>query len=926
MTRIRLKGASLLAAAVALGIGLAPAAAMASSYVARARAALAKGDLATAQIELRNAVRDNPRDGEARFLLAQVELEKGNPAAAETQAKAARERGYDERQVVPLLAQSILSQNHPDELLKTLTPTGKDKVVDSEIEVARGTAYLTLNQPKRGGAALAKAEALDPANAIAWFTDARLALGQGNLVAAKAKLARGLAAAPKSVRGRTLQAQIMAIEKNVPGALKLLGDVIKERPPALPARLLRANLLIAQGDFAAARKDDKVVLEVLPGNAEAMFLAAVLYHQEGKNELADQVLDRLQPMFVNLTKGWFLQAAVKDSLGQEEAAAAAARRYVGQSPDDLNGAKLLAEIEFKLHHPERAIPALARLVADKRADAQTYDMLGRAYAAVGDPTEAAKQFRQAALLAPTDVGVKTQLASTLLESGDPNQAVTALSEALALAPKQAQVGEALFLAALKTGDLAKAGDALKKVQAAQGETPVVRNLEGLLQLAHLQLPEAKATFAAIVKTTPDFTPARINLARTLAMQGDQAGYRATLQAILDKNPGSEPSLTLLTNALLGQQDLHGAEALLEKAHAAQPKSIPLVLQLGDLYIRDKEPQKALALVQQMSPDALPGPALLGLQAAAQLALNQPQSAETSLSALLTAEPHALVARRELAALKLKSGDYATARDLIKAGIGLTPNNYQLYVDYALIDFKQNGLDAALATARRLRDQDQGFALLQALPGDVALAAGNLAQAEKEFRDAYSIGPTLLLAARIAGVEERQGKPDAAEKTLQDWVTAHPGDLQALRLLSGVQIARKQYAAAKISLGLILAKVPHDGATLNNLAWIEQKLGDAKAARTFAEQAYLLAPGAQTADTLGWIMTTGGDAARGVILLRQAHSGSADPRIAYHFAVALNDTGARAQAIPLLKQVAATKGDFHEKAEAQAMLSRLTKGS
>ncbi|MGC8476271.1 MAG: XrtA/PEP-CTERM system TPR-repeat protein PrsT [Acetobacteraceae bacterium] len=925
MTRTRLLSATLIAASVALGVGLAPPA-HAANYIPRAEAAMAKGDLETAQIELRNAVRADPQSGLARYLLARVELEKGNPAAAETQAEAARKRGYNPRLVIPLLAQSILSQNRPQALLDKLKANGKDKSVDSDIEVARGSAYLTLTELAKAKAAFARAEALDPSNSVAWFTDARLTLAEGKVDAAKQKLMRGLAAAPQSVRGRTLQAQIMAIQHDIPGALKLLGTVIAQRPPALPARLLRANLLIAQGKFGPATADVAFVLHVLPGNAEAMFLEAVLMHQSGKNQEADQVLDRLQPMFRTLVKGWFLQAAVKDSLGQEEAAAASARHYVAQVPDDPNGAKLLASIEFKLHHPERAIPPLARLVADHRADAQVYDMLGRAYAAVGDPAQASKEFEQAAKRAPKDVGVRTQLASTLLQSGHADAAVSELDQALALAPKQPQVGEALFLAALKTGDMDKAAAALKRVRAAQGNTPVVQNLQGLLELAELNLPQAKATFSAIVKADPKFAPARINLARTLAMQGDNQAYQRELATLLAGAPASEPALTLLVNARVSAGDLAGAIRLLEAAHRAQPKSIPLVLRLGDLYIQDHQPGKALGLVGEMSPAALPGPALLGLQAAAQLAEHDDKAAETTLGALLTAEPHALVARRELAALKIKDGDYATARDLIKAGIGLDPNNYQLYLDYSLIDLKAKNLDAAIATARTLRDQDQGFAVLQALPGDVAMAANQPQRALKEYRDAFSIGPSLLLSARIAGVYERLGKPAKAADELKSWLAKHPDDVGAMRLLSGIDIGRKDYAEAKLYLKQILAKAPHDGPTLNNLAWIDQQLGEAKQAQSYAEQAYTLAPGAETADTLGWILVNNGNPARGVILLRQAHAGSADPRIAYHFAVALNDTGDHMAAVPLLRQVVASKAHFHEKADAQALLTKLTKGS
>lgn len=925
--RTRLLGTSLFAASLALGLcgGFAPPGAFAADYLQRARAALAKGNLDVAQIELRNAVRSDPRSADARFLLAEVQLQLGDPVAAEVQAKAAEDRGYDARAVVPLIAQAMLAQNHADELLDQLRANRADKVVDSEIEEARGLAHLIREEPADAAGAFAKAEQLDPSNSRAWFADARLALARGQVAAAQDKVARGLAAAPKSVEGRTLKAQLMVLNKDLPGGLKLLDATIAESPPAVPARLLRANLMITQGKFAAANADVDAVLKMLPNNVEGRFLHALLLHQAGKNQEANQVLDGLQPLFPQLPKGWFLQAAVQEALGDDEAAAAAARRYLGRAPDDVNGAKLLAQIEFKLQRPDQAIEPLAKLVADGRADAQTYDMLGRAYAAVGQPAEAAKDFTKAATLAPGDAGVQTQLASTLLQLGQPDAAVRDLEHALSLDPKQPQVAEALFLAALKTGDLDKAAAALKTVQAAQGNTPVVQNLNGL-QLARLDLPGAKATFQAIDKQHPDFMPARINLARTLAMQGDVAGYESTLGAIVQEQPAAEPALTMLVNADLAQRHVAAAEHLLEEAHKSAPKDIGLVLRLGDLYIQAGQPERALALAHAASPNGNPGPPELGLEAAAQLALKDTKDATETLTTLLAAQPRALVARRELAALDIQAGNYAIARDLIKAGIALSPTDYQLYLDYAMIDLKQSGLPAALATARTLRDQDLTFTPLAALPGDIAMAANQPAEAVKEYQAAVANAPSLLLTVRIAAAMQRLGKMDEATSVLKAWLARHPDDVQAASLLSGMDIARQRYAEAKMYLQQVLAKVPHDGGTLNNLAWVDQKLGDAKGARALAEQAYLLQPGAQTADTLGWILVDTGDTAHGLILLRQAHASSADPRIAYHYAVALHDTGQTAAAIPILRQVAAAKGSFGEKTDAAQLLDKLTKGA
>ena len=124
-------------------------------------------------------------------------------------------------------------------------------------------------------------------------------------------------------------------------------------------------------------------------------------------------------------------------------------------------------------------------------------------------------------MAPNDVGVQTRLASVRMGMGDVDTAMGDLEHTLELAPKLPAVGEALFFAALATGDTAKAADALAKIKAAQGQTEIVGNLDGLFKLAQIDFPGAKATFTDLVQKYPDFTPAKINLARVDIILGDR---------------------------------------------------------------------------------------------------------------------------------------------------------------------------------------------------------------------------------------------------------------------------------------------------------------------------------------------------------------------------------------------------------------------
>ena len=65
-----------------------------AQYVNRAQDHLDRGELKSATIELKNALRQNLENAQARRLLGKVELEVGNAAAAEKELRRASELGH----------------------------------------------------------------------------------------------------------------------------------------------------------------------------------------------------------------------------------------------------------------------------------------------------------------------------------------------------------------------------------------------------------------------------------------------------------------------------------------------------------------------------------------------------------------------------------------------------------------------------------------------------------------------------------------------------------------------------------------------------------------------------------------------------------------------------------------------------------------
>lgn len=265
---------------------------------------------------------------------------------------------------------------------------------------------------------------------------------------------------------------------------------------------------------------------------------------------------------------------------------------------------------------------------------------------------------------------------------------------------------------------------------------------------------------------------------------------------------------------------------------------------------------------------------------------------------------------------LNRGDYATAVQLftkaLEAGELSAADRELAFVKRGQAYLGEHRDDLALT------DLDQALKLD---PADQE--AANLLRQAKGTQSQQPASPEAL-RAKVAA-EERAGQTDAANATLTAWLAIHPDDAAGLDLLGELDIAARRLDDAVTSFQRILALKPRDAIALYNLAWVYHQQHDPRAL-ALARQAYMLMPNAQIADTFGWILTTAGNPDTGVLLLRQASAGAAnDPRVQYHYAVALNDTGQKAEATRLLTTLVAAKAAFPEKPQAQQLLDALRKG-
>jgi putative PEP-CTERM system TPR-repeat lipoprotein len=894
------------------------------SPLAQARIEMAHGNLPTAELLLRRAVRDNPRDAEAHLRLGLVQLRLGDADAAEREFRLARESGYQPATVDRMLAETYMREGKFQQLLDDFPPPATPDKDNVPLLVMRGMAQLNLGRRAEARATLETAQKVAPDLPDPEMAIARLDVAEHDLNAAETAVDRVLTLDGNSTEGLLLKAQLLNARGQRTDAIARLDQAVKIAPYDVPLRLERANMLIEANEDKLAEADAEAVLQRDSRSAAAVYIQAVIAARAHDYTKADALLTKIQPLFDHFPRAYYFEAVVKFNLGQAESAIAAATRYVSRAPKDPDGVKMLARIDIATQRPEQAVTTLQTAVAAGMQDAPMLDLLGQAYGAVGNRAKALDSFRAAQALAPKDPDIMAHLAAARLQAGDVAGAAEELKQSLAVAPQNASTQAAAVVTALANGDLADAQAAiaaLLKIVPADNEG--VGNLKGLVDMAALDFDDARTTLEAVVKAHPGSVQARMNLARIANMQGRTDDAEKLLGDILAVQPANLQVAAALTQLYLANKQLGRAIPLVETAHKAVPANTAVTATLSDLYIRLGQPDKALDLVTAALKVQPNSDLLDEAEARAYLAAKQPKPAEEALRRVLERVPTNSAVRIALSDLLVQQNDYPAARTVLDDGMKLATGDYRLLMARIRVEQAAGGADAAVKEAQSLATDPVNRDVAPLLVGDTLMSLHQYNDAVTTYSLALQRFPSTAVAVRLSEAQRASNHVADGQTTLQNWLKARPDDVPAMLSLGTLDLGLKNLDEAQAMFEEAVAKGARDALALNNLAWIYQQKGDKRALAT-AQKAYLLDPAPPIADTLAWILVGSGQADKALPLLRIASAETpGNTAIVYHYADALAKTGDKDGAINVLKPLLASPRDFADRAEAQKLLETVS---
>jgi putative PEP-CTERM system TPR-repeat lipoprotein len=893
--------------------------------LSNAKAFLEKGDSRSAMIELRNAVRTDPANPEGHLRLGMLQLQSGDAVAAEKELKAARDNGARNPELGVLIAQTYLQQGRNKDMLAEFRPPAPTPELTSQLLILRSFAQVANKEPDAAKSSMNEAETLAPNSSNPPLAAARMALVANDLETAQQKVTRSLQLDPKRPDALLLKGQILNARKDLNGALEALDAALVLAPKYAVARLERANIRLELGRDADAKADVDIILAAQPNSAGGTYLQGVLMTRAHDDAGADAAFQKLSNVLIRYPRVYYFMAVVKYNLGQVEQATDAVTRYVQRYPADPEGVKLLARILLSSGRVDRAVEAMSSSVKAGVADADMLDLLGRAYAISGRGIQAVQSFGQASSMAPDNVDILSRLAAARLGTGDAPGAAGDLQRSLALQPGRANTAEALVVAAMAAGDIEQASKALATLQSQAGDTEDVGLLNATLLMRQQNLPGARIQLDALIKAYPNQPRAKIQLAQVLQLQGQHVEAERILSEVVKQDPTNSAALSGLLRMLLADNRLKETVAILETAYTASPTSEALLLALCDLYVRAGMPEKSIQLLdkaQKAAPVNTLSPSVQVARARAQMALNQPQEAMASFRRLLTQVPGNMQVVRPLVAMQVDAKDWGGARATLREAMQMRPNDVDLMRLLVGVERTAGGDAGARSAIARLQADSASREGARVLSPDFDMLTGRYKEAAAGYARLLQGSPSTALVLNAASSYEAAGMRDAADALLREWLTQQPQDVDAARTLASLDILSRKYDEAQILLEKVVEMRPSDAQALNNLAWLYQRRSDPRALAT-ARRAFLLQPNSQSADTLGWILTSQGKAADGLVLLRQSAADlKSDANAQFHYAAALKETGQRDEAAAILRILAAQSEPFDEQAAARKMLSEL----
>jgi len=826
-------------------------------------------DFSSAVIEFKNAVRLEPRNPNARYMLANAYLAQGSYLNAEKELSRALELGIDFANSAAQMARIKTRLDKADEVYQ-LVERSNDLTDDNYIRVLTyaGISALRQNKPAQGQDYLTQAIAI-------------------NKDAAYSQIAR---------------AYIHYYERNFSQGLVVINKLLTEQEDVSEALLIQASLYYALQEFEHASDTYSLYLTYHPQDHGIRFLEVNSLIKAEKFEHANVLTDALLTFFKNSP----LALQYKAQLEYQNKNYSEARDYAEEAliyGGDLVVAKMVAGVSSyflgdfeqaytRLHsienlllrtHPARKVLAVTKfklgyyLAAGENfanlegLTAEDVDLLQTSTASlisVGEFDSALAVIKKAEILSPDNAELIAQKGLIQIAQNDIN-GIKSLEHAIKLDSSLADAQLTLAIEYLKTEQVEKAKNVASKLQGIPGEEYLGHLLQGIIFVKEKKEILAIDSFQQSLLLKPDNVASLYNLALLYQSSNETNAAFVHLKKVITLSPEHQGALEALVS--LGATANIKQDVIDFLVAEQNSDNFNLSYALAKILSINQEFSKAIVILDSIVSSADINAIYWMALGDNHLALNDITKASSSFAEGLKIDAkHYVLSLRYIGTLDRLS-EFEQALSQVRQAYAYHEEDARLEVLLAYFYMRNNELILAKSMLKKVTAKQIEHHLVDSVEGEIALIEKRYPEAINALSRLYQTKATDINAVSLARSLKFNNQQNEAENLLEKHIKNNPTSVKVRLLLAQLYTDDNRHKKIIQYLALVEA-LPDNIMFLNNLAWNQYKLGQSAQALKHIERAFELEPKArEIQETYGHVLIANKKLTHGVNLLKQAIS-------------------------------------------------------
>lgn len=822
------------------------------SHLVKAKSYIKENKVNESVIELKNAIRADINNGEARYLLGKSYLSQGDAVNATKELERAKELKYDNNLLIPLLSRAYILTNSDDDVI-SLAEGAKSLKSEALIQyLAHKTlAALRSEQVDIAQASARLAKSIMASSTYSQLAEAYILFSESEFEQASLVVKEVLTVSADNPDVLMLQGQIETAMQNFGQAADIFERYLQKQPKSSIVQFLLVDSLLKSEQYEKAEKYADAILASVSTQPFANYIKAMVRFQSKDyakaSEHAEMALSSNFNQFsLKLVAG--ASAFYLKNWEQTNLHLSTISKYL---PPEHQAKKMLAISQLELGLINDINETLTGFSSENKSDSQFIASLSYKLLELGAIDEA-KELVEKNENISLDAKNTARQGVLKLMMNDPS-GMQDLENAVKLNPELIEAELALAFAAIQSGNIEQAKTIANKWKKEYPDKAGSSNLMAMIFIKEKDFIKAEQSLKESLSKEKDNIFALIE-------QVNSARYQDNIELAKDR---ASNLITLYPNNEKVQKlyfDLHRNENSVEmivSSYKRDKSNIKKALLASEALLRFEKPEDAFDILNSIEQGSTLPKRYWQLLLLVHKQQKDENKLQSTLEKWLETNPYHIEPSVLLVEYYTSKKDLNRAISVVNQAFEYHPDNLVLQLVKMQLLLNTKEIYQAKELYSLIEKRDIKTSLKMGMEGRILLLEEKFEQAIPKLDVFYQAYPSAKNALYLAGAYQGNKDESSAVKVLEEFLKDNNNNHVSV-ILAGFYLNSDKDKAIQ-SYEAISNAQSNNVVVNNNLAWLYMEKGDLGNALKFAEKAFSVAPDvANVVDTYSQILLKKGE--------------------------------------------------------------------